>query len=91
MRRRAWHWILPPFRVPVVLAGYCHCGLGLPLSHVDTGPARVHNYVAVLPVDDAAIPAHGHTTLPRAHYSQPIVTASRPLCMYVASRGGTPE
>ena len=37
-----WHCHSPPFRAPVVLAGYRHCGLGLPLGNADAGPARVY-------------------------------------------------
>lgn len=39
--RCAWHCHSPPFRAPVVLAGYRHCSLGLPLGNADAGPARV--------------------------------------------------
>jgi len=40
--RCARHCHSPPFRAPVVLAGYRHCVLELPLGNADAGPARVH-------------------------------------------------
>ena len=54
--RCTWHCHSPPFRAPVVLAGYRHCGLGLPLSHADARACRpgVRAYVAM--AHDAAIP-----------------------------------
>ena len=84
MRRRAWHWILPPFRAPVVLAGYCHCGLGLPLSHADTGPARVHmwpwcRWMMPLSRPMATLLCHVHTI----HSRLPLL-AARSACLLLA-------
>ena len=91
MRRRAWRWILPPFRAPVVLAGYCHCGLGLPISHTDTGPALVHmwpwcRWMMPLSQPMATLLCHVYTIRSRLS-----LLAARAFGLPVASRGGTPE